>query len=206
MKMAIMLFRQCSLFIAVSLLSLPSTVVATKPSYKRRLSLCSQAFTHRHVASSTPHLAFANNVLSKPVRELTTSMHLPISSIISSSKKRGVGRFHDQNILTSKYGAPIRIGAQCLLASPDGNDSSTKTDSSDIRETKKKSVARNVQDIAVLVGAQGLLIPLSILLAKFLDLPNRGLGSSFLFSSNAFMVGVQWTIPLFALAGMCLSP
>lgn len=56
---------------------------------------------------------------------------------------------------------------------------------------KSSSLAQDVQSIITLVGAQSLLVPISIVVAKMLDIPNRGLGAGFAFTSSAMMQGVR---------------
>lgn len=103
--------------------------------------------------------------------------------------------------MTSGYRTSIQLGSTCLFASPDENESTVTTGIKNL-DTKQSSIVKDAQNIIALVGAQGLLIPMSIALANVLNLPNRGLGPSFLLGSGAFIEGVQWTIPLFALAGI----
>ncbi|KAL7536244.1 hypothetical protein ACHAWF_005405 [Thalassiosira exigua] len=52
------------------------------------------------------------------------------------------------------------------------------------------------------VKPQALLLPLSALLAKILNIPNVGLGLGFDLNVHAAILGFQWTIPLFAIAGI----
>lgn len=58
------------------------------------------------------------------------------------------------------------------------------------------------QTIALLVGAQSLLLPISAVLAKTLGIPNSGLGAGFAVNSNSVVQGIQWTAPLFLVAGI----
>lgn len=64
------------------------------------------------------------------------------------------------------------------------------------------SPALQFQTIALLVGAQSLLLPISAVLAKMLSIPNSGLGAGFAWNSNAVLQGIQWTAPLFVVAGI----
>jgi membrane protease YdiL (CAAX protease family) len=59
-----------------------------------------------------------------------------------------------------------------------------------------------LRSIAVLVSAQALLLPISAFLAKMMNIPNYGLGAGFSLTSGAAVMGVQWTAPLFAIAGI----
>ena len=59
------------------------------------------------------------------------------------------------------------------------------------KKEKSSSLAQDVQSIITLVGAQSLLVPISIVVANMLDIPNRGLGAGFAFTSSAMMQGVR---------------
>ena len=59
------------------------------------------------------------------------------------------------------------------------------------KKEKSSSLAQDVQSIITLVGAQSLLVPISIVVANMLDIPNRGLGAGFAFTSSALMQGVR---------------
>ncbi|KAL7464021.1 hypothetical protein ACHAXS_004363 [Conticribra weissflogii] len=69
-------------------------------------------------------------------------------------------------------------------------------------KNSKPTLQQDIQNIATLLAAQGLLIFLSPLLSRFFQLPNLGLGSQFNLSSSAFLSGLQWTLPLFGMAGI----
>jgi hypothetical protein len=91
-----------------------------------------------------------------------------------------------------------------MFASPNGIDNTLSTESENTKKETVKSetsLKEDVQNIVTLIGAQGLLIPISMFLANVLKLPNQGLGESFLLSNTAFIQGTQWTTPLFVLAG-----
>ena len=66
----------------------------------------------------------------------------------------------------------------------------------------KTSLKQDFKSIIPLVGAQSLLIPISIGVANVLSIPNRGLGSGFALTTPAVIQGLQYTIPLFAIAGI----
>ena len=66
----------------------------------------------------------------------------------------------------------------------------------------KTSLKQDFKSIIPLVGAQSLLIPISIGVAHVLSIPNRGLGSGFALTTTAVIQGLQYTIPLFAIAGI----
>ena len=86
-----------------------------------------------------------------------------------------------------------------LAASPSDDDGSSDTKS----PTKSSSsLQKDLQNILTLVGAQALLLPISAVIANFLNLPNHGLGVGFAWTSTAAIQGLQWTIPLFAVAGV----
>lgn len=163
-------------------------------------------FSNRYNAAVSPPLSgFTTIAFQSPFRNLslaTTRQH----PVIVGSKASWSYKMH-QNfcIIASTQHLPSHFGATCLFSTPDGNEysqSSTETSSSDDNET---SIVKDLQSIAALLGAQGLLIPISIGLAKVLELPNIGLGASFLLNNGAFIAGVQWTVPLFALAGTYTS-
>ena len=73
------------------------------------------------------------------------------------------------------------------------NDEEVVLSSPSLKKKKEKSssLAQDVQSIITLVGAQSLLVPISIVVAKMLDIPNRGLGAGFAFTSSAMMQGVR---------------
>ncbi|KAL3815789.1 hypothetical protein ACHAXA_001683 [Cyclostephanos tholiformis] len=59
-----------------------------------------------------------------------------------------------------------------------------------------------VRSIALLVTAQALLLPISALLGGVMKIPNRGLGAGFSLTTTAAVLGMQWTAPLFVVAGL----
>ena len=67
---------------------------------------------------------------------------------------------------------------------------------------ESSSLEQDIQSIATLVGAQALLIVISAILAKILNIPNLGLGEGFAWTSKAVVQELQWTVPLFATAGI----
>lgn len=196
MKFHINLASRSLFAITACVLSFSQTVKAGPLSSAGSLHV--PAFSHRHVGSSALPPCFVNTPFVSPSRS-TTSIYsktvftpsVPMSPCLTSQKQ----------LLANAYPAPIHVCSTCLFSTPDDNESAPtpETKSSDVKES---SIAKDAQNIVALVGAQGLLIPMSILLANILGLPNRGLGSSFLLGSTAFVEGVQWTIPLFTLAGI----
>jgi len=87
-----------------------------------------------------------------------------------------------------------------LTALPDSADEDVPTEN--VSTNKPSTLQQDIQSIATLVGAQALLIVISAVLAKLLNIPNLGLGLGFACSSNAIVQGLQWTVPLFATAGI----
>jgi membrane protease YdiL (CAAX protease family) len=79
---------------------------------------------------------------------------------------------------------------------------SSTSDDADSSKTVQPEIINDLQNIGTLVGAQTLLVPISIFVANMLRLPNRGLGSGFILNSAATIQGIQWTIPLFVIAGI----
>mmetsp|Transcript_21053 Transcript_21053/g.44075 ORF Transcript_21053/g.44075 Transcript_21053/m.44075 type:complete len:375 (-) Transcript_21053:211-1335(-) len=69
-------------------------------------------------------------------------------------------------------------------------------------QNSKPTLQQDIQNIATLLAAQGVLILISPLLSRFLQLPNLGLGSQFSLNSSAFLSGLQWTLPLFGVAAI----
>ena len=160
------------------------------------------AARYNHLPAFSRSLSgFANNAISLPPRTFVRSNHhRPIP--LKSKHATTISLLNcNQNLHLSNLAASVNIGSTCLFASTENNESSQPPDETSTPKEEDPSLIKDVQSIVTLVGAQGLLIPLSMALAKFLELPNRGLGSSFLLSNDAFVLGVQWTIPLFALAG-----
>ncbi|KAL7452565.1 hypothetical protein ACHAWC_004298, partial [Mediolabrus comicus] len=63
------------------------------------------------------------------------------------------------------------------------------------------SFKQDIYNVVTLIGAQALLIPIAIFIAKFLNLPNSGLGAEFQMK-GAILDGVKFTLPLFGIAGL----
>lgn len=63
------------------------------------------------------------------------------------------------------------------------------------------SFKQDIYNVVTLIGAQTLLIPIAIFIAKFLNLPNSGLGAEFQMK-GAILDGVKFTLPLFGIAGL----
>jgi hypothetical protein len=191
-----MMLSRNSIAITVQLVSLSSTVMAVRsisPTFHV------QAFSFRRHVASSAHLSgvFSSCAFSSQSGILIPSTHQhPILQTKTSHHKNtwSLNRWQRR-----PNQAPIGVGSTCLFSSPSDDDieSSTKTNPG----AKETSIIEDAQNIATLVGAQALLIPISIALANFLELPNRGLGSSFVLGNAAFVEGAQWTIPLFVLAG-----
>ena len=184
------MLRRSSLALTVHLLSYSRFATASR-------SVHLPAFSH-----AQPGLA--NTVFSSPPRIFLSSIHRNPTRV-NFKYERSISWLNSrQNAHLSRH-PTLNIGSTCLFASPDNNESSQQPNETSTSKEDETSFTKDLQSIVTLVGAQGLLIPLSMVLAKFLELPNRGLGSSFLFSNDAFVVGVQWTIPLFALAGTYIT-
>ena len=161
-------------------------------------------FSNRYNAAASPPLSgFTNIAFQLPLRNLSLSSarQHPVNIGLKWSNKTP----HQNFCIPSTQHLPIYLGSTCLFSKPDSNEYSQSSIETSSTDTKETSVSKDLQSIAAILGAQGLLIPISIGLAKFLELPNMGLGASFVLSNGAFVAGVQWTIPLFALAGMFTS-
>ncbi len=94
-----------------------------------------------------------------------------------------------------------------LYSTPRKNDSSLSAVPSDSADESSPVPASprptlQFQTVALLVGAQSLLLPISLVLAKMLHIPNNGLGAGFAVNSNSIVQGIQWTAPLFVVAGI----
>lgn len=116
------------------------------------------------------------------------------------------------------FAAQLRPPSTCLYSNPKkknrgdidltalpsaSNDvAPIESTSSTMKEVASISIKQDIQNIITLVGAQALLIPVSIALANVLNIPNKGLGLGFAWTSSAFITGLQWTVPLFAVAGV----
>lgn len=106
--------------------------------------------------------------------------------------------------------APSRPASLRLHSTPRKNDfhlpalpsDSAEENSSNPANTDINSPALQFQTIALLVGAQSLLLPISAVLAKILNIPNSGLGAGFAVNSISIVQGIQWTAPLFVVAGI----
>ncbi|KAL7486644.1 hypothetical protein ACHAW6_013849 [Cyclotella cf. meneghiniana] len=147
----------------------------------------------------------------KTINSISSSSRISKSSVNLHSKSGTklpplntvwYNRDHNQRLRNhwfSKNTSRVKKGMQssCLFASSDDDGFTLETESS-----KEASLRNDVQNIITLIGAQGLLVPFSIVLAKILELPNYGLGLTFSFSTKALVEGTQWTTPLFVLAGV----
>ena len=80
--------------------------------------------------------------------------------------------------------------------------SSPSDDIQDTETSKSSTFQQDVYNVATLIGAQSLLIPIAVFIAQFVNLPNIGLGSQFQLGSSAFVDGLRWTLPLFGVAGL----
>jgi len=85
------------------------------------------------------------------------------------------------------------------LASPSEDSESIDTSSNSSPTTTLK---QDIYNVATLIGAQSLLIPIAIFIAQFVNLPNIGLGSQFQLGSAVVVDGLRWTLPLFGVAGL----
>ena len=86
-------------------------------------------------------------------------------------------------------------------SSPDGDNGASTSLLLDAEGAKDRS-APPIASIAVLVAAQATLLPISALLARATNIPNWGLGAGFSCTSSAAVLGMRWTVPLFAVAGL----
>ena len=114
----------------------------------------------------------------------------------------------------TNFAAPFRPQSTCFYSNPKKNhgdiDLTAPPPSNEVApieiesnsSTTSTSIKQDIQNIITLVGAQALLVPVSIALANVLDIPNKGLGVGFAWTSSAFITGMQWTVPLFAVAGV----
>lgn len=84
-----------------------------------------------------------------------------------------------------------------LLAMVEGGSGSESSGSS----SSTTSFKQDIYNVVTLIGAQALLIPIAIFIAKFLNLPNSGLGAEFQMK-GAILDGVKFTLPLFGIAGL----
>lgn len=90
-----------------------------------------------------------------------------------------------------------------LTALHESADEGVPTDeSAPTKESSSSSLQQDLQSVVTLVGAQALLIPISIVLANILNIPNRGLGLGFEWTQSAAVQGIQWTLPLFGIAAV----
>ncbi|KAL9187616.1 hypothetical protein ACHAXT_005994 [Thalassiosira profunda] len=179
---------------------------------------------HRAAVASVGALLFASSdapsfcappvasAFSQPVGRPASSVHAvmggaPPSALLRSHSRAPTALAELQFIFNPKSRAALpskstRHAIIRLRAQPsDAADGEASTDSSN-GETSKSTIKDDVANILTLVGAQALLIPISILLARYLNLPNRGLGEGFEFTSVAFTQGLEWTAPLFIVAGV----
>ena len=134
-------------------------------------------------ASTTYHLTSPS--LLDTVLQPTTFATLRRSQSISLYSIEKNGKKYDIDLTREDDGEPPPI-----------------TESSSIASDKTSDLIQDFQSIIPLVGAQSLLIPISIGVANVLSIPNRGLGSGFALTTPAAIQGLQYTIPLFAIAGI----
>ncbi|KAK1734834.1 CAAX protease family protein [Skeletonema marinoi] len=97
------------------------------------------------------------------------------------------------NIIT-----PINYSRRKSLALASPSDDTETTDTSSSSSTLKQ----DIYNVATLIGAQALLVPIAVFIAQFSNLPNIGLGSQFQIGSVAIVDGLRWTLPLFGVAGL----
>ena len=64
------------------------------------------------------------------------------------------------------------------------------------------SFKQDIYNVATLIAAQGLLIPIALFIGQMSNLPNIGLGSQFQLGYGAAFDGLRWTLPLFGVAGL----
>jgi membrane protease YdiL (CAAX protease family) len=162
----------CNAFTAVTHLARMSSSVISAPSLYR----ASSSSSIHSIKGTRPRAYTTQCTISLPLRIAPTS---PSSALRFLSKPRK-NNFHLPALPSDS--ADERASAP---ANPD-------TD----------SPALQFQTIALLVGAQSLLLPISAVLAKILSIPNSGLGVGFAWNSNAVLQGIQWTAPLFVVAGI----
>lgn len=172
---AVVLFTSSSL--STSLLLIPPTA---KISTQHQL-LCGVPFT-----STSPRFSTISSIPTTHTTHTTFDAQLrPPFTCLYSNPKKNRGDID----LTALPSASNEVA-------PIESTSSTK------KEVASISIKQDIQNIITLVGAQALLIPVSIALADVLNIPNKGLGLGFAWTSSAFITGLQWTVPLFAVAGV----
>lgn len=89
------------------------------------------------------------------------------------------------------------------LTLPDGDAKSGDDGEPASREVDgPTSLRSDVTNILRLVATQGLLIPLSLALARVFGVANYGLGAGFSVNPAAIIQGLQYCLPLFGLAGI----
>ncbi len=69
-------------------------------------------------------------------------------------------------------------------------------------DTSTSTLKQDIINVATLIGAQSLLVPIAVFIAQFVNLPNIGLGSQFQLGSSVVVDGLRWTLPLFGVAGL----
>ena len=126
-------------------------------------------------SSSFPALNNHNNIAAQLKRPSSLSLYSNNNPI--NKKKYDI----DITSLSSSSGGGSANDEEVVLSSPSPNK----------KKEKSSSLAQDVQSIITLVGAQSLLVPISIVVANMLDIPNRGLGAGFAFTSSAMMQGVR---------------
>lgn len=177
-------------------------------------SICTALYASYDSFSPPTVLAFSHqNVLAAGVGGPSSSViGVPSSSYSFLTASRRVGgipytqstRFTDINAgelrrSLTLHSKPRKYDIDLTALPSDSADEEAPTESSPANESSS-TLKQDLLSIATLVGAQALLLPISVFLAKMLNIPNRGLGVGFAWTSNAAISGVQWTVPLFAIA------
>eukprot|EP00804_Cyclotella_cryptica_P012730 CCRYP_016287-RA/>CCRYP_016287-RA protein AED:0.43 eAED:0.44 QI:167/0/0.5/1/1/1/2/0/268 len=151
------------------------------------------AFSFPHHFSSVPISPLAG----VQTNRISSSVSLHPKSVTKIPSLNRVWSNRRLRLLANAYHLKNGMTSSCLFASVDDDGLTSETESPN---AKGSSLRNDIQNIITLIGAQGLLVPFSIVLAKVLELPNRGLGATFSFSTTALVDGLQWTTPLFVLA------
>ena len=127
-----------------------------------------------------------------------------------SSSSNAALAFSHQHVLTVRRPSFIdrlKIHPRCNIACTNNIIQSRKksvvsaSPSDDSESTTGSTFKQDVFNVATLIGAQALLIPIAIFIAQLINLPNIGLGSQFQ-GSGATVDGLRWTLPLFGVAGL----
>ncbi len=179
-----------------------TVAVASKCTVFLALSLTCNAFT----TTSHPTAGLSSGALSPSLSFLPSSKVTSRNSIKEAS--------HCAHAIHYTASLPFHVvqprPTLRLHSTPKKNDfhlPAAPSDSADESETTPANPdldasALQFQTIALLVGAQSLLLPISAVLANMLNIPNNGLGMGFAWTSNAVVQGIQWTGPLFVVAGI----